>query len=194
LGFVGGLRPWHGVKALPTLIDRLRKRHPNLKLVIAGDGPLRADLEREVAEWDLSGHVVLTGAVPHEEIADLVRLFDVALAPYSNPDHIFYFSPLKLFEYMACGVPVVAADLGQIADVIQDGVTGLLYSPGDTEALTAACNRLLGDPSLRRYLGEAAAKEVQGKYTWDHNAARVVDLAQSLIRNQRESNPWKIGA
>jgi glycosyltransferase involved in cell wall biosynthesis len=105
----------------------------------------------------------------------------VALAPYSRPDHDFYFSPLKLFEYMACGVPVVAAALGQIEEIVRDGETGLLYPPGEQDALLAACDRLLTDPDLRRRLGWVAAKEIHNHYTWDHNAERVVELARHLI-------------
>lgn len=194
LGFVGGLRPWHDVGTLPVLIGRLIRRYPELRLMIIGEGPLRAELEKEVAEQGLSGHVVLTGAVPHEEIGDLIRIFDVALVPYAKLDHPFYFSPLKLFEYMACGIPMVAARVGQISEVVQDGVTGLLYPPGNLDKLTEACEQLLADLELRKKMGEAVAKEVERCYTWDHNARRVVEMAQSLIRTQGENNPWKIGA
>jgi glycosyltransferase involved in cell wall biosynthesis len=180
LGFVGGLRPWHGVEALPGLFARLARGRPGLRLVVVGGGPLRAGLERDLRERGLAGAAVFTGSVPHEEVPALVRLFDVALAPYPRPAHPFYFSPLKLFEYMACGAPVVAAALGQIAQVVRDGETGLLYPPGDADALAAACERLLDDPALGRRLGRAATEEVRARYTWDRNAARVVELARSL--------------
>ena len=181
LGFVGGLRPWHGVDALPRLLDRLARRYPELRLVIAGEGPRRSELERELRERGLMRSVRFTGSVPHEEVAGLIRQFDVALAPYPALQHPFYFSPLKLFEYMACGVPVVAADVGQIGEVVRQGETGLLYPPDDLDALTAACDRLLREPSLRRRLGQAAAAEIHGRYTWDQNAARVTGLACGLI-------------
>src|SRR5262249_3886498 len=159
LGFVGGLRPWHGVEALPEVLGRLARRHPGLRLVVVGDGPLRADLERDLRGRDLGRAVVFTGSVPHEEVPALVRHFDVALAPYARPGHPFYFSPLKLFEYMACAAPVVAAALGQIAEVVRDGETGLLVPPGDAAALAAACDRLLADAALGRRPGRAAAAE-----------------------------------
>ena len=181
LGFVGGLRPWHGVEALPTLLEKLVHRYRGLRLVIAGDGPLRGELEHTLKERGLTRSVVFTGWLPHEEVAGLIRQFDVALAPYSQPEHAFYFSPLKLFEYMSCGVPVVAAALGQIAEIVRDGETGLLYPPDELDALTEACDRLLADPALRQRLGQAAAKEIRGLYTWDQNAARVVELARALI-------------
>jgi glycosyltransferase involved in cell wall biosynthesis len=185
LGFVGGLRPWHGVEVLPALLDRLVRRHPDLRLVVVGDGPLRGELERDLRERRLAQSVVFTGWIPHEEVAALIREFDVAIAPYPRPEHDFYFSPLKLFEYMACGVSVVASALGQVEEVVRDGETGLLYPPGAFDALANACDRLLADPDLRRRMGRAAAKEVHGRYTWDRNAQRVVELARSLIEARR---------
>jgi glycosyltransferase involved in cell wall biosynthesis len=186
IGFIGGLRPWHGVDVLPTLLDRLAPRHHNLCMVIAGDGPLRRELESDLEQRGLSPRVRFTGAVPHEEVAELICGFDVAVAPYPRLEHPFYFSPLKLFEYMACGVPVAAPRIGQIAEVVRDGETGLLYPPGELDGLAAACDRLLSDPALRRRLGQAAVAEVHGRYTWDHNAARVTEIVQSLPK----TSPW----
>lgn len=185
LGFVGGLRPWHGVEVLPELLQRLSQRHPAVRMVIAGDGQLRGELERGFRQRGLSRRVTFTGALLHEEVPSVIRRFDIALAPYPKHDHDFYFSPLKLFEYMACGVAVVAAKQGQVAEVMRHGRTGLLYLPGNLTALTAACERLLADAPLRDRLGAAAAKRVLGRFTWDHNAARVVALAQKLTATWR---------
>jgi glycosyltransferase involved in cell wall biosynthesis len=185
LGYVGGLRRWHGVEALPPLLERLGQTYRDLRLVIVGNGPLRGELERDLRKEGLTRSVLFTGARPHEEVAALISQFDVALAPYAHLDHAFYFSPLKIFEYMACGVPVVAAASGQIAEVVHDGATGLLYPPGDLEALTAACDRLLADSALRQQLGHAGAREIHSRYTWDHNAARVTELACSLMAGAR---------
>ena len=185
LGFVGGLRPWHGVEALPPLVERLAPRHRDLRLVVVGDGTLRSRLEDAFRARGLGEHVRFTGSLPHEEVAVLIRELDAALAPYPRPNgHPFYFSPLKLFEYMASGVPVVAARLGQIAEVVDDGRTGLLYPAGDLDALERACERLLVDPAVRGRIGAAAAREVAGRYTWDGNAERVVALARSLVRSR----------
>jgi glycosyltransferase involved in cell wall biosynthesis len=186
LGFVGGLRPWHGVEFLPPLLDRLAKRHVSLRLVVAGDGQLRPELQRDFCDRGLADRVVFAGAIPHEEVPAVIRQFDVALAPYPNLSHDFYFSPLKIFEYMACGIPVVAAQCGQISDVVQDGRTGLLYPPGDLDALTAACDRLLSDAVLRAALGQAAANLVRSHYTWDHNAQRIGELAQRLVASKKQ--------
>jgi glycosyltransferase involved in cell wall biosynthesis len=180
LGFVGGLRPWHGVEILPALLARLGRRDAKVSMIIAGDGPLRSRLETEFRKRGLRRRVTFTGALPHEQVPEILRQFDVALAPYPRHDHDFYFSPLKLFEYMACGVPVVAARQGQVAEVLRHGETGLLYAPGNLAALATGCERLLGDAALRARLGKAAAKLVHRKFTWDHNAARVLALARRL--------------
>lgn len=184
VGFVGGLRPWHGVEVLPELLARLRARHPNAALIIVGDGPLRATLEESLGRLGLRGRAVFTGAIPHEQIPGLIRLFDVALAPYPPVGHAFYFSPLKLFEYMACGVPVVASNAGQIAEVLEHGVNGLLHPPGDFDALVAACDQLLSDPARRREMGKHAARRIHDTYTWDHNARRAVDIASGIAEKR----------
>ncbi|HEY5913551.1 MAG TPA: glycosyltransferase family 4 protein [Verrucomicrobiae bacterium] len=176
LGFVGGLRPWHGVESLPELVQRLAAKHAGVRLVIGGDGPLRKRLEEELAQRGVRSRVFITGLLPHEEIPSVVRLFDVAVAPYPAPEHAFYFSPLKLFEYMGCGIPVVAPRLGQIAEVVRDGENGLLYPAGDLESLAAGCSRLFEEPRLRRELGAQAAKTISDGFTWDHNAARVAEI------------------
>jgi glycosyltransferase involved in cell wall biosynthesis len=180
LGFVGGLRPWHGVEVLPELLERVVRTHPGSQLLIVGEGPLRRTLECEVQARGLGGSAVFTGALAQEEVASLVRHFDVALAPYQELEHAFYFSPLKLFEYMASGVAVAAPRLGQIAEILRDGETGLLYPPGDTEALVQACLRLLDDCELRMRLGKAAAEDVHAHYTWERNAERVMQIVSSL--------------
>ena len=181
IGFVGGYQPWHGVEALPALLERLLPKHPRLRLLVVGDGRGRAEFERRVTERGLAAHVRVTGAVAHDDVPALIREFDVAVAPYPPVDHDFYFSPLKLFEYMGCGAPIVAPRLGQIAEVIRDGETGLLYAPSRADELAAACDRLLTDRELATRLGTAAAAEVRERYTWDRNAAAIARIAEDAI-------------
>lgn len=186
IGFVGGLRPWHGVEALPGLLERLVAIHPGVRLVVAGDGPMGRELEDVFNQRGLSSRVIFTGAVPHEDVPGVIRQFDIALAPYPQPEHAFYFSPLKLFEYMACGVPVVASALGQITELLQDGETGLLYPPGDMEALVERCSELLSNRTLHTRVGKAAAELVLNRFTWDHNASRITELASTIIGSPRK--------
>lgn len=181
VGFVGGLRPWHGVDALPPLAAALASTHPTAEIAIVGDGPGRAAVVAQAGRLRVQDRVRLVGQVSHAEIPDVIRTFSVAVAPYDDRADPFYFSPLKVFEYMACGVAVVAADLGQLRDVVTDCVTGRLYRAGDETAFRDACRAVLDDPSGAARMGRTAAELVGRRYTWAHNVARI----EALVGNRR---------
>ena len=109
-----------------TLLDHSLAYH----LLLVGDGPLRSWTEGYIQGARLAEKVTITGWVPYDRLPRLIQRMDVAVAPYPFLEN-FYFSPLKLFEYMAVGKPVVASRIGQIQEVIQDAETGLLVRPGD---------------------------------------------------------------
>src|SRR5690606_35992876 len=94
----------------------------------------------------------LAGAVEPAEVPAWLARMDIAVAPYHG-DQPFYFSPLKIYEYMAAGLPVVASDVGDLAALVRHGETGLLCPPGDPPALAAALARLAGDPAAARRMG-----------------------------------------
>jgi glycosyltransferase involved in cell wall biosynthesis len=102
---------------------------------------------------------------------------DVGVAPYPALPG-FYFSPLKVFEYLAAGVAVVASRIGQLAEVIEDGVNGLLCPPGDATALADCVCRLATAPELRARLGRAGRDSVLRHHTWDTVVQRILRLAQ----------------
>jgi glycosyltransferase involved in cell wall biosynthesis len=145
-------------------------------LLIVGDGPERARLEADLAARDLRESAQLTGAVAPEAVPGLLASMDVAVAPYP-PLASFYFSPLKVYEYMAAGLPVVASHIGQLAALLRDGVDGLFCPPGDAAALAAALERLKREPALRVRLGQAARAKVLREHTWEAVAQRILDLA-----------------
>ena len=176
LGFVGTLKPWHGLPTLVAAFDLLHRRHPDTRLLIVGDGTERAALEADLVARGLAGAAVLTGAVAPQHVPGLLASMDAAAAPYPDrPD--FYFSPLKLYEYLAAGRAVVASRIGQAAEVIDHGTNGLLVPPGDAAALAAALARLRGDPGLRTRLGQLARMTVADSYTWDAVARRLLGIA-----------------
>jgi glycosyltransferase involved in cell wall biosynthesis len=171
IGFVGSLKTWHGVDILLEAFRRVASH--DWHLMIVGEGPERAALEAQAQGHSGPGRVHFTGAVPHDQIPRYVAAMDIAVAPYrAVPD--FYFSPLKLYEYLAAGKPVVASNIGQIASVVRHGYNGYLVEPGEAPALSHALEELAGDVRLRAQLSRNAP---QGLVTWEATARRVLALA-----------------
>jgi glycosyltransferase involved in cell wall biosynthesis len=182
IGFVGSLKPWHGLGILIDSFARFYAQYPQSRLLIVGDGNERDFLRQEVNRQQLQSVVHFTGAVSPETIPNCLQQMDVAVAPYPPLDN-FYFSPLKLYEYMAAGLPVIASKIGQITELIDDGVNGLLIPAGDTIALTSALEKLWRSPSLRQNLGKSAHKRILANYTWEKVAEKILFFAQqSTIR------------
>jgi glycosyltransferase involved in cell wall biosynthesis len=172
LGFVGYVREWHGL----DLIVSMMAERPCLSktiLLIVGDGPARPGLLRLARKFGISDRLHFTGIAKHEALPRIISAFDIAL----QPEVTAYASPLKLFEYMALGRAIVAPARSNILEILENGVDGLLYSPGDNRALADALDRLISDPELRARLGAAAARKiVEFDMTWRSNARRVVSL------------------
>jgi glycosyltransferase involved in cell wall biosynthesis len=172
VGFVGTLKPWHG---LPILVDAFADLHAEdsrVRLIVVGDGPWRARFEENLAARGLSSVTRLIGAVPPTDIPSLLTSMDAAVAPYAaRPD--FYFSPLKVLEYMAAGLPVVASRIGQIPELIADGKTGLLCEPDNPRSLADRLRLLRDTPVLRLKLGAAARAAVMMDHTWMEVTRRI---------------------
>jgi len=180
LGFVGFVRPWHGVDAVVRGIAAWRGK-PRLSLVVVGEGDARPQLEQLAAELGVADRVRFTGLADRSAVPGLVAGFDIALQPAAVP----YASPLKVLEYMAAGRAVVAPDQPNLRELLADGRTALLFDPGAQPpgaAMWRAVARLVADPALRARLGAAAQAEIVARdLTWPGNARRIVALAQAEI-------------
>ncbi len=183
VGFVGSLKPWHGLSHLVNAFARLHQHVPQARLLIVGDGPQRDWLTAELQRQGLQSAARLTGAVSPKLIPGLLASMDVAVAPYPESND-FYFSPLKIVEYMAAGLPVVASRIGQINELVQDGVTGLLCSPGDEIALARALEQLWRSPDRRYQLGQAARRHILAHHTWDAVAQQILAIAHTGTSSQ----------
>lgn len=176
VGFVGSLKPWHGLSILTDAFARLHQRVPQARLLIVGDGPERGNMEADLAERGLQSAVRFTGAVTSDRIPGMLASMSVAVAPYPESAD-FYFSPLKVYEYMAAGLPVVASQIGQLSELIEDGANGMLCPPGDAGALAKALELLWRSPELRTQMGNTARHIVLERHTWDAIAEQILSLA-----------------
>jgi glycosyltransferase involved in cell wall biosynthesis len=180
VGFVGSMKPWHGVDTLLQALRLLGGVNSPVRLLLVGTGPMLPHLQEQSRQLGLADAVHMTGAVPHHAVPDLLRAMDVTVVSYAA-DADEYFSPVKLFEYMAMALPVVAARLGQVRDVVEQGRTGWLYTPGVASELASLIGMLANERELCRTVGAAARERVMNGYTWRHNARRVVGIAEDLI-------------
>ncbi len=187
VGFVGSLKPWHGLNILTEAFMFLNNKAPNARLLVVGDGPELMNLVKDLQAKNLLASTVFAGTVAPSEIPGLLASMDVGVAPYPNLDD-FYFSPLKVYEYMAAGLPVVASRLGDLSELIQDGVNGFLVSPGDPVALTAVLDRLRSDEDLRIRIGRAARSSMLPSHSWDTVVRRMLDLSGIAVTPELHSS------
>jgi len=182
IGFTGSLKPWHGIQNLLEAFRQIRETLLSPRLLIVGDGPLRSWIEGFAEGARLTDDIIITGWTDHRELPGLIKRMDVTVAPYPDIEG-FYFSPLKLFEYLAVGRPIVASAVGQVAQIVTDSKDGLLSRPGDRAHLADCIFKLLYDKDLQTRIGAAAAKTAHN-FSWRGNAEKVIDIAKTIAANQ----------
>jgi len=178
LGFVGFPRPWHGLERVMDAMGRHRDGDlKNAVLLLGGEGPALNDLLARGETLGVADRIIVHGVVQRADIPAFIDAFDVALQPKATR----YASPLKLFEYLARAVPVLAPRQPNIEEVLVDGVSGVLYEPDDEGDFDRALTSLARDAELRSRVGEGGRERVrQAGYTWPDNARRVVEIARRL--------------
>ena len=177
LGFTGFIRGWNALERIVDVVAEHGGRL-DLRFLVVGDGPARADVLAHAAQRGAGERVEITGVVERDDVAAQVRRFDIAVIPGLTP----YSSPLKLFEYMALGRAIVAPDTANIREILTDGVDALLFDPRESAGMENAILRLCEDAALRLRLGAAARARIdEAGQTWAANAARVAEIARRLV-------------
>lgn len=180
--FAGAFRSWHGASHLAEALARLhRAGDRRFGGLFIGEGPERATAERAAA--GVPG-VLFTGAVPHERLPAYLAAADIGVAPFDPARHPplrlnFFWSPLKIFEYMAAGLPVVAPRLARLGELVEHDREGLLYDAGEPRALDAALVAL-ADPARRRELGAAARARAVREYSWEAHCRALDERFRAL--------------
>jgi glycosyltransferase involved in cell wall biosynthesis len=180
IAFVGSFHPWHGVVTLLDAFASALRQDIAAKLLLIGDGVTRADNQRQAEALGVLQHVEFTGWLPLNEVAERLKTIDIAVAPYSKLEY-FHFDPVKILEYMAMGLPVIASDQGEVPMILDEGRCGVLVPPGQIEPLANEIVRLAKDPDLRRVLGKAARQRVEEYYDWSVTIQQVLSLCRETI-------------
>jgi len=190
IGYIGRFRTMEMEKGIPELVEamaylaQIQGAEP-LLLCVGGPMEVVPDyLERARRLGAPEHRLKFVDRVPNREVPLWIRSFDLAIAPFPNTEHYAYFmSPLKLFEYMAAGVPIVATDLPSLREVLRHGENAWLVSPNDPKALAEGIRHLFENPDLARKLS-AQAKEDVKQYTWERRAATILKFLEGSTQTQ----------
>ena len=177
IGSAGQFVAWHGLpKFIAAAADCIRRN--DLFVLFIGDGPTRQETLAVAQQHGLADRVRFTGMVAHAAVPDHLELLDVAVIPYSN----IHGSPMKLMEFMAMQLPVIAPALPPILEVLQDGETGFVFAYDDMAAMVRALERCLADPALMQRVGRNAQAHVAAHLTWDAHARVVLQRLNLAAR------------
>jgi glycosyltransferase involved in cell wall biosynthesis len=176
--FFGQFPPWQGIGTLLQAVGSPAWPE-DLPLVFVGDGAMRPAIEEAAAA--MPGRVVYLGRLPYEEVPGVAAHAQVSFVPMTMPSRENKFSPLKLYESMACGVPVVASDVIGISEVVTAERCGMLVAPGDAAGIAEATAGLLADPGLAHAMGCRGRTAAVERYSWRARAAQRLEVVRRAI-------------
>lgn len=182
VGFVGNISPWHGVDVLTRAGAEVLRSCPEVVFHIIGEGVMKARLEKEVEEMGLAGNFLFAGAVPYKQVPLYVSSCDLMALPLiTKSTNDSGYSPLKLYEYMACGKPIVASRLIGLEMVEEEGI-GRLVAPNDAGHLSSAIIAMISDPGALIGMGTRARLLATTKFDWQRVAERTEKLIVDIVR------------
>lgn len=180
-GYLGAFVPWHAIDQFVYRIAEALKVNPHLKLLLVGDGAKFDEVKQFVQDKGLSGQIVMVGRVPHDRVPGLLAAMDMAILPSAGD----YTSPVKLFEFMACGVPPIAPDFAPIREVLKPGVTGWMFPAGQLDEAVAQVIARSQDKAALASVGQAARGYIAEHRQWRNNIVQLTDFLVSLTDKGR---------
>ena len=180
--FVGSLYPWQGLEYLIKSTPLILQECPDTRFLIVGDGPMKQELINLAEQVGVSENMTFKGMVPYPKVPQYINASAVCvvLRAEAKSGH----SPLKLYEYMACGKPVVATRVSGF-DILEEYRAGLLVNPEDYQGFANVVTMLLKNRELGRELGKNGRKYVVESQNWDNVAQRVANVCQSLVKSRK---------
>ena len=169
IGFVGGFYPWHGLDLLVDAIIILKSKHQNIQCLLIGDGPELPKIKSRIEKLSLTEYFTFPGRISHKKLAEYVDKFDIGIMPDSND----YGSPMKLFEYMAAGIPYVAADYPPISEITTN--QGKLFEIKNVNSFAEALLAYTEDVEARQVAGGHGRDLVENYFNWKQNTSRSIE-------------------
>lgn len=180
-GYFGHLYPGRGIE----VVEAMAAARPDVLFLVYGGTEADLAVRRSTCRLD---NLCFMGHVPHPAARELMCLMDVLLMPYQESvsigvaghDTARWMSPMKMFEYLGAGVPIISSDLPVLREVLSDARNALLASPSDAGAWISALARLDNNPALAARIGSTAHVEYQEKHTWTRRAEQIIAAAREL--------------
>ncbi|MBI4051393.1 MAG: glycosyltransferase, partial [Elusimicrobia bacterium] len=176
IGFIGGFFPWHGLEFLVDVAGRVCGQRGDVHFILAGSGRTEPEIRRQVRRMDLEKNVHFLGLIPMEKACAFISLLDLGWCVI-KPVRRDLGSPLKLYEYLSCGVPVVANDSG-FGDWVEEIKGGVTVAYGDSEKATQKILALMERPEQIQEMGHRGRQAVLAGHTWDHRAKELERIFQ----------------
>lgn len=188
VGYAGTFRDWHGLDTLVPVARRLA--HTNVKFLLIGDGPERAQVERLAANQGVSDRFVITGKVPYDDVPPLLAAADACVAPFMPDRHGpskrdgFILDPLKVFEYLSLGKPSLTIDAPNIRALFEDREHLRMVTPGDDDAMARVLQEWMADAAAATDMATRGREHVLANYTWTAHARQLSELFHDMLRTQ----------
>jgi len=177
IGFVGRPADWHGLEYLVDAAGAILAAVPSARFLVVGDGPALPRLREYARQKGAEGSFIFTGSVPHARVPDYIRACEVCVV-FCRPVRSYPGDPMKLYEYLACGRPVLASDAPGYGDLVEKAGAGLSVNASDPAALAAAAVKLLSDESALAAMGARARAAAVSEHDWSvRSAALAADIA-----------------
>ena len=183
IGFVGYFAPWQGLEILIEAADLVKKQgYPDIKYLIVGDGGgLKKSLQTRVEKYNLKQEISFLGHIDYKNIVYYINAFDVC---YLCKKGLSYqsFSPLKLYEYLACGRPVIASRIEGVSEVVEEGRCGYLFDPENATDLAEKIIQVYQERQYLTQLGTNGRKLIEEKYSWRKTAERIMEVVDRGLK------------
>lgn len=179
LFYSGSFQRWHSIEPALHAFNDITRVFPKAKFLLVGDGQQKKYLEKVVQMLRIKG-VRFLGEIPYESMCEYINASDVCLALFDRnnktiKDLDYFYSPIKVHEYKACGKPIVASNIGNLNELVRNGINGYVVDEQKTNEIRDAVLRLFEDQGLCKTIGENNIREVEEKYRWDYVTKQVVE-------------------
>gem|GEM_PF-1444331 len=186
--FVGNLAPWQGLDYAITALSKLigESKDPKIKLIVIGDGPVKEKLQTLANKLNIKNNIIFLGAVDHENIPCIINACDVCIAPFTAwRNKKIGVSPLKLYEYLSCGKPVIASKVPG-TKIISELDAGILVEPDNVEELKKAYKEAIKKLSYWEKKAHIIHKEIAINHSWDSRVDTILKIIQQIIHRKHK--------